>query len=157
MGPESPEVIEWLALRGGKLAVLSVENVMEQLKIYEAGGKLLRTIRLPAIGSIAGLAARPRSDELFYEFESFHIPPTIYRIDAASGKQEIWAQPKVPMDSGQFEVKQVWYASKDGTRVPMFLAYRKGTQLDGSHAALLTGYGGFEFSGLLAARDADDA
>ncbi|HYL10761.1 MAG TPA: prolyl oligopeptidase family serine peptidase [Candidatus Acidoferrales bacterium] len=146
--PESPAILEGLSLSGGKLAVRSVENVVEHLKVYEANGKLLRTIPLPAIGSIVGVASRSGSDELFYEFESFHIPPTIYRDDAASGKQEIWAQRKVPMDSSQFEVKQVWYTSKDGTRVPMFLAYRKGIQLDGSHPVLLTGYGGFDVSEL---------
>jgi prolyl oligopeptidase len=150
--PEGPAILEGLGLSGGKLAVRSVENVMEQLKVYEADGKLLRTIPLPAMGSIAGVASRSGSDELFYEFESFHIPPTIYRYGAASGKQEIWAQPKVPMDGSQFEVKQVWYTSKDGTRVPMFLAHRKGIELDGSHPALLTGYGGFDLSELPAYR-----
>ena len=146
--PEGPAVMEGLAVSGGKLAVLSVENVIEQLKIYEAGGKLLRTIPLPAIGSIGGPTSRAGSDELFYTFDSFHIPPTIYRYNTATGKQEIWAQSKVPMDSSAFEVRQVWYNSKDGTRVPMFLAYRKGIQLDGSNPTLLTGYGGFDLSEL---------
>ncbi len=146
--PEGSAILQGFGVTGGKLAVLYTENVMEQLKIYEAGGKLLRTIPLPAVGSIAGLASRAQSNELFYTFESFRIPPTIYRYDAASGKQEIWAQPKVPIDSNPSEVKQVWYTSKDGTRVPMFLAYHKGIELDASHPALLTGYGGFDLGEL---------
>jgi prolyl oligopeptidase len=84
--------------------------------------------------------------EAFFQFSSFHIPTTIYRYDVASGSQEVWARLNVPIDSDKFELKQVWYESKDKTKVPMFLLYAKGIKLDGSNPTLLTGYGGFDIS-----------
>jgi prolyl oligopeptidase len=81
--------------------------------------------------------------DAFIRYSSFAIPPTIYRYDSATAKQSVWAQVKVPVDSSKFELQQVWFASKDGTKVPMFLLHAKGMQLDGSSPTLLTGYGGF--------------
>jgi prolyl oligopeptidase len=144
--PEGPASLAAFSLVGGKLAVLSLENALSHLKLFEPGGKLLREVELPTLGSLSNLTGLWDSQEAFYSFDSFPIPPTIYRYDVASGGQEVWFQMHVPVESGKFEVKQVWYTSKDGTRVPMLLGHKKGLKLDGNNPVLLTGYGGFDVS-----------
>jgi len=144
--PESDAVIEGLNPAGGRLAVLFTQNGSSRVKVFEPNGKPRSEISLPAIGSVSGFSERWGSNEAFFRFESFYIPPTIYHYDMAKGTQEVWAQPVAPIESGKYEVKQVWYTSKDGTKVPMFLAYDRGIKLDGSNPTLLTGYGGFNVS-----------
>jgi prolyl oligopeptidase len=143
--PESDSAIESLTLGGGKLLVNYLENASSRIKVFDDTGKFLRDVSLPSFGS-AFVVARWASGEAFYGFSSFATPLTIYRYDVASGKQDLWARVKVPIDSEQFEVKQVWYESKDKTRVPMFLVHRKRLKLDGANPTLLTGYGGFNSS-----------
>jgi len=143
--PESSSAIESLTLGGGKLLVNYLENASSRIKVFDDTGKYLRDVSLPSVGS-ASVVARWAGVEAFYGFSSFATPLTIYRYDVASGKQDLWARVKVPIDSDQFEVKQVWYESKDKTRIPMFLVHRKGLKLDGSNPTLLTGYGGFNVS-----------
>jgi prolyl oligopeptidase len=143
---EGAATIEEVALTGGKLAVLSTENASSRASLYDASGKLIRAIALPAIGSVSGFSGRWGSHEAFYEFQSFHIPPTIYAYDVESGAQKVWAQTKIPFDSSRYEVKQVWYKSKDGTRVPMFLTLPHGAKPNGAMPTILYGYGGFEVS-----------
>ena len=89
------------------------------------------------------MAGRHESDEGFYSFSSFAQPTTIYRYSVANGKQDVWARINVPVNSAEIEVKQVWYASKDSTKIPMFLVYKKGLKLDRNRPVFLTGYGGF--------------
>lgn len=144
--PEGNAVIESVSLVGGKLVVNYTENASTRMKVFEPTGRHIRDIELPTIGSAGGVNGRWSSPEAFYSFTSFAVPSTIYRYDVATGKQIVWARLKVPIQSEKFEVKQVWCESKDGTRVPMFLLYLKGTKLDGSNPTLLTGYGGFDAS-----------
>ncbi|HEX2715286.1 MAG TPA: prolyl oligopeptidase family serine peptidase [Candidatus Acidoferrales bacterium] len=144
--PQSDAVIEDVAPVGGRLAVLLTQNASSRLKLYEPGGKLIRELELPAIGSVSSLGGRWTSKELFFTFESFHIPETIYRYDLAKHAQEVWARRAVPIESGKYDLKQAWYASKDGTKIPMFLVYPKGIKLDGTNPTLLGGYGGFNVS-----------
>lgn len=144
--PESKSVIESFDAAGGKLFVNYTENASSRVKVFDPNGKPVRDVALPALGSVSGIRGRWGSNEVFYAFTSFHIPATIYRYEAATGGQEIWAQLKVPIQADQFEVKQVWYESKDGTKAPMFLVFTKGIKLDGSSPVLLTGYGGFNVS-----------
>jgi len=143
--PESDAPADELSLMGGKLVVNYDRNVSSQIKVFEPDGKHVRDVALPAIGT-AYLDGRWESPEGFITFSSYPIPMTIYRYDMASGTEEVWARLKVPVDSDRLEVKQVWYESKDKTRIPMFLVCAKGMQLDGSRPTLLTGYGGFNFS-----------
>src|SRR5262249_58577960 len=140
--PEGENAIDNLSLAGGKLAVAVTENVINHVKLYDTNGKLLREINPPAPGSLSALRGTWDSSEAFYTFNSFHIPSTIYRYDVTAGKQTVWFQSPLPFEAGKYEVKQVWYPSKDGTKIPMFVAHVKGLKLDGSHPALLTGYGG---------------
>ena len=144
--PESDAVLEGFSLVGGKLAVRFSQNVIPHVKLLEPSGKLLREVPLPTLGSVSGLNGQWDSNEAFFSFTSYHIPPTIYRYDVATGKQTVWSELKVPIDTAKYEVKQVWYASKDGTKIPMFLAHAKGLKLDGKNPALLTGYGGFNLN-----------
>src|SRR5690242_19680230 len=144
--PESDAVLEGMSLVGGKLAVRFTQNVIPHVKLLEPGGKLLRELPLPALGSISGINGQWDSSEAFFSFTSYHIPPTIYRYDVATGKQTVWSQLQVPIETDRYEVKQVWYTSKDGTKIPMFLAHAKNLKLDGKNPVLLTGYGGFNLA-----------
>jgi prolyl oligopeptidase len=146
--PESEAVLQNVSAVGGKLFALYLKNVISELKIFSAEGKPAGEIKLPALGVVSGMSGRWSSAEGFYSFSSFAYPPTSYRYDVSTGRQEVWFRQQVPLRSDQFEVKQVWYQSKDGTRVPMFVAHRKGMKLDGSNPALLHGYGGFNLSQL---------
>jgi prolyl oligopeptidase len=144
--PESSSVIEGLALAGGKLVVVYTENASSRIRVFDAKGKFLRDVPLPAIGSMAGFSSRWGGNQAFYGYTSFHIPFLIQQYEVATGKQEVWAQLKVPIHTEKLEVQQVWYVSKDGTRVPMFVLAQKGIKLDGARPTLLTGYGGFNLT-----------
>ncbi len=144
--PEQKSVMNNYSLVGGKLFVEYLENVSSRLQLHEASGKFIKEIKLPTIGSASGMAGEWAKSEAFYTFTSFAQPTTIYRYDVASGKQTVFAQIKVPINSAMIEVKQVWFNSKDSTRVPMFLVYKKGLKLDGNNPVYLTGYGGFNVS-----------
>jgi prolyl oligopeptidase len=144
--PESDVPIESFSLAGGRLFVRYIRNASSQVKVFDAGGAQIRDVELPTMGSIEGFTGRWASKEAFYGFSSFPIPQRIYRYDTETGKQSVWAETHVPIDGGKLEVKQVGYSSKDKTRIPMFLMYRKGTKLDGNNPTLLTGYGGFNLN-----------
>jgi prolyl oligopeptidase len=144
--PEAKGVIEGFSIAGGKLFVNYLEDVKSRLKIFTADGKLEGEIPLPSIGSASGMQGRWSSDEAFFQFTSFHIPNTIFRYDVAKGVLKEWFRLPVPIRSDDFEVKQVWYKSKDGTRVPMSLLHKKGLKRDGNRPVLLSGYGGFNVS-----------
>ena len=144
--PESTSVINGFSLAGGKIFVSYLENVSSRIRVFDPSGSHIRDIAFPTLGSASGISGDWKNDEAFYSFNSFGQPATIYRYQAGSGKQEVWARNDVPMKSDELDVKQVWYPSKDGTRIPMFLVHKKGIKLDGSHPTLLTGYGGFDVS-----------
>jgi prolyl oligopeptidase len=146
--PESEGAIENISLVGGRLAVSEIKDVIVRTKLYSPDGKLSGEIKPPTLGSLGSLSGAWDSKESFFSFNSFHMPVTIYRYDVATGQRTVWFQAKVPLDAEKYEVTQVWYPSKDGTKIPMFLAHAKGLKLDGSHPTLLTGYGGFNVSSL---------
>jgi prolyl oligopeptidase len=121
-------------------------DVKPETTIYTLDGKKTGTIAYPGIGSGSVVFGRADSETGFYTFSSFIVPPTIYRYDVDTGKTAVWTRSKTPFDSDKYEVKQVFYTSKDGTRVPMFIAGRKGLKMDGKAPLLMTGYGGFLIS-----------
>jgi len=141
--PESDIAIENSAFVGSKVLVLYVRNASSEVKVFSADGKAEGSISLPTLGGITQVSGRWEGREAFFDFSSYVFPYTVYSYDTASRKPAIWAQVKAPVKSADFEVRQVWFSSKDGTKVPMFLVYRKGLKLDGSNPALMTGYGGF--------------
>ena len=139
-------VIEAFVPACGRLLVSTLENASSRLLMFGPSGEDAREIPLEGIGSVAGLTGRWEGTEFFFGFSSFHVPFTIHRYDVASSKQEMWWRVRIPVRSSRFETKQVWFNSKDGTRVPMFVVHEKGIKLDGTRPALLTGYGGFNIS-----------
>ncbi len=146
--PEGPTVLNGVALVGGKLFASYLDSVQRRIRIFDAAGRRLGDVPLPAIGTSGGMAGTWDRDEAFYAFSSFAQPTTIYRYDTGTGAQAVWARLAVPVSSDPVEVRQVWYSSRDGTRVPMFVAHRRGLPLDGRNPTLLTGYGGFNSSSL---------
>ncbi len=116
------------------------------MKIFDLTGKPVRDIEFPGIGSASGFAGKAKDKETFYAFTSFTRPTTIYRYDLVTGMSTRFRQPKVEFDPNEYETKQVFYNSKDGTRVPMFITSKKGIKLDGKNPTYLYGYGGFDIS-----------
>ncbi len=151
--PESESRLEDFRLAGGKIIAQYSHNASSELKVFEADGKPAGEITLPALGDLSGITGRWRNSEAFLSFQSFAIPATIYGYDIPQHTLTVWAKPAVPIHANEFEVKQVWYESKDKTRVPMFLFYKKGLRLDGSNPTLMTAYGGFDSSETPAFRD----
>jgi prolyl oligopeptidase len=144
--PEGKDVISSFSIVGGKLFVTGLHDVITQTQIYTLEGKQVGTITYPSMGSASSLSGRAASREGFYSFESFNISPTIYHYDVETGKTDIFAKPQVPFASDEYEVQQVFYKSKDGTRIPMFITSKKGLKRDGNAPALMFAYGGFNIS-----------
>ena len=145
--PQAGGVLKDAELWGGKIFAQYEQNATSQLKIFDLGGVLLSSLALPVIGSVFASQGKWDRDEVFYGFESFTIPPSIYRYDLKSGKTTLWAKVDAPaIDPAAYEVQQEWYHSKDGTRVPIFVVAKKGLKKDGQNPTLLTGYGGFDIS-----------
>jgi len=144
--PESDATLDSMTVAGGKILVSYVKNVSSVVKIFQPDGKPAGEVAFPSLGSTEGIQSRWENHNAFIGYSSFAVPYEIYRYDVSTGKQSVWAQTKVPVDSKNFEVEQVWFPSKDGTRIPMFLIHGKGVKLDGSNPTLLTGYGGFVVS-----------
>jgi prolyl oligopeptidase len=142
--PERPEPLESAQTGGAKLFATYLKDVATRAYVYDLSGNLENEIALPGLGAAAGFGGPHDATFVFYTFNSLNVPPTIFRYDIATRASTVFRQPQVPgYDPGKFETKQVFYASKDGTRVPMFLVHRKGLVLDGANPTLLYGYGGF--------------
>ena len=146
--PEGKDVIEGVSLVDRKLYVLRLHDVKSELTAYSLDGKETGKIDLPGIGAGSDLSGRAEEKDGFYTFQSIITPPTTYFYNTTTGKSEVFNKSVVPFDSSQYELKEVFYNSKDGTRVPMFIAGKKGLPRDGSARLLMTGYGGFALSEL---------
>jgi prolyl oligopeptidase len=144
--PESKEALQSSTHVNHKFILNYLKDAYTQVRIYDLAGKLLNEVQLPGIGSAEGFGGKATSTETFYSFTGFTTPTTIYRYDTVSGKSTVFRQPKVDFNPVAFETKQVFYESKDGTKVPMFITYKKGLKLDGNNPTYLYGYGGFNVS-----------
>jgi len=144
--PEATEAIEDFSIVGGKVYVTRLKDVISQTSIYTLDGKSAGTVSYDGIVSASGVYGRTTDRYGFFSVQSFIQPPTLYRLDTNTGKRDVFAQPSVPFDSSQYELKQVFFKSKDGTQVPMFIAGKKGLKQDGTERLLMTGYGGFNLS-----------
>ena len=141
---ERPEPLENATTAGGKLFAMYLKDVTTRAYVHDLDGKLENEIALPGLGSAGGFHGPHDAAFVFYTFNSLNVPPTIYRYDIATRASSVFRAPQVPAyDASEFETRQVFYASKDGTRIPMFLVHRKGLELDGNNPTLLYGYGGF--------------
>ncbi|MEM7167815.1 MAG: prolyl oligopeptidase family serine peptidase [Planctomycetota bacterium] len=144
--PESEDTLEEVHAVGGHFIASYLKDAQTVVRIFDTSGKLLRELQLPGIGSANGFSGRQDSPETFYSFTSFTHPTTIYRYDVASDESVLLHTPKVDFDPADYEVNQVFYRSKDDTRVPMFLIHKKGLKKDGNRPVMLYGYGGFNIS-----------
>jgi prolyl oligopeptidase len=144
--PQSQDVLESVALIGGRFVADYMQDAHSRLSVFDTAGAHLTDIGLPSLGAVAGLSGRADSPELFYAFTSFLYPTTIFRYDVATDQGSVWKAPHLDFDPSRYVTEQVFYRSKDSTRVPMFLTYRKGLQRDSSNPVYLTAYGGFDIS-----------
>jgi prolyl oligopeptidase len=142
--PEGPDAIDDFSIVGGKLYVKRLKDVNTEITAYTLDGKPAGDLAMDGLGSATAVSGRATDRYGFFTFESFIVPPTIYRLDTTTGRREVFAQPRIPFDSSQYELSQVFFQSKDGTRVPMFVAGKKGLKRDGTVRLLMTGYGGFD-------------
>ncbi|MBI1189771.1 MAG: prolyl oligopeptidase family serine peptidase [Tepidisphaera sp.] len=137
-------VIQGVSIAGGRVAVTYMVNASTQIDLFDLTGAPKGTLRLPGIGT-AGLSTEKDRSEAYLSFSSFNYPPSIFRVDLASpdAEPELWERPDVPVNPDSAVVKQVWYTSKDGTKVSMFIVHKKGLNLNGDNPTILYGYGGF--------------
>ncbi len=146
--PQGADVLESVALIGGRFVADYMHDAYSVLAVYDTAGAKVADIALPTLGAVSGISGRADSPEMFYAFTSFLYPTTIFRYDVATGQGAVWKAPHIDFDASKYETRQVFYNSKDGTRVPMFLTYRKGIARDGSNPVYLTAYGGFDINTL---------
>jgi prolyl oligopeptidase len=143
---EAKDTLQSVNLVGNLFVCGYLQDAHTQVKLYTVAGEFLRDIPFPTLGAATGFGGKRTDTETFYGFSSFATPPSIYRYDLLTGKTELLRQAKVDIDPSAYEVRQVFYPSKDGTRIPMFLTMKKGTQLNSENPVLLYGYGGFNIS-----------
>ena len=144
--PEAAEAIQSVDLAGDLFIVSYLKDAVTRVRLFRTDGSHERDVAFPGIGSAFGFNGKRSSTEVFYVWTSFNAPPTIYRYDLATGGSVMWQRPKVAFKPEDYVVKQVFYQSKDGTRVPMFITHRKDVRPDGNRPTLLYGYGGFRVS-----------
>jgi len=144
--PEQKTVLESVEIIDGKFFCLYLKDAAHRLFAHDLSGKLLYEVKLPTLGSVISLTGSKDDSEAFYTFSSFTFPPTIYRFDADKNVSEIFQKAQVKFQPENFVTEQVFYTAKDGTKVPMFLSYRKGMKKDGKNPLMLYGYGGFNIS-----------
>jgi len=144
--PEKLEVLSGAGMAGGKLFCSYLKDASTKVFQHEPDGALIREVALPGLGSAGGFGGWKDDRVVFYTFTSYNYPTTIFKFDIASGASEVFRKPEVKFNPEDFTVKQVFYASKDGTKVPMFIVHKKGLALDGGNPCFLTAYGGFNIS-----------
>jgi prolyl oligopeptidase len=141
--PQAPDVIEGSQIVHNTFVIRYLHDAYSQLRLFALDGRPLGDVPLPTLGSIVQVTGERRDDEMFYAFTSFLYPTTIFRHDFTTGRSAVFKAPEIAFDPSGYETAQVFYHSKDGTRVPMFLTYKKGLKRDGSNPTYLYGYGGF--------------
>jgi prolyl oligopeptidase len=144
--PEKPEVLSGAGTASGFMFCDYLKDANTKIYQHKLDGTLVREIELPALGSAGGFGGKRDEKTLFYSFTSFTYPPTIYKFDPATGASEVFRKSEVKFDPSAYETKQVFCASKDGTKVPMFIVHKKGLALDGKNPTFLYAYGGFNIS-----------
>jgi prolyl oligopeptidase len=143
---QGPDKLEFSNVVNNSFLLGYLKDARTEVRVHDLSGQFLRNVDLPGIGTALGFGGKRKDKETFYAFTSFISPTTIYRYDPQAAKSAIFRQPRVDFDAARYETKQVFYNSKDGTRVPMFLTYKKGIKLDGQNPVLLYAYGGFDIS-----------
>ena len=144
--PQAKETLRSISFINNSFVANYLKDAYSQIKIFDVKGKFMRRVNLPGIGSAGGFGGKRFDRNTFYSYSSFNTPPTIYRYDMKTGKSKVFRRAKVDFNANDYQVKQVFYPSKDGTKIPMFIVHKKGIKLDGNNPTLLYGYGGFNVS-----------
>jgi prolyl oligopeptidase len=141
--PESQDTLQHVSVVNGSFVATYLHDATTSVKVFDLNGKFVRDVQLPGLGTSMGFAGRRAYKETYYAFTSYNMPATIYRLDLTSYESKVWKQPQLKFNPQDFETKQVFFTSKDGTKVPMFLTAKKGIKQDGLNPTYLYGYGGF--------------
>ena len=144
--PEKKQTLVYSSMAGGQLFLQYLKDVAAQVQVYSTGGKLIRGIELPGLGNTAGFDGLKDDTVVFYTYNSLNYPTHIFKYNIATGKSSLYRKPEIIFDPEDYVVKQEFFKSKDGTRVPMFIVHKKDVQRDGSNPTLMYGYGGFNIS-----------
>lgn len=145
--PEQPDMtLSGVTMTGGRLFANYMKDASTRIKVFDLGGKFLHDVQLPGIGTAGGFGGKKDHTETFYTFASFTTPAEIYRYDIATNTSTLLRKSEVKFNADDYETKQVWYQSKDGTKIPMFIVHKKGIELNGKNPTMLYGYGGFNIS-----------
>ncbi|WP_242921996.1 prolyl oligopeptidase family serine peptidase [Pontibacter liquoris] len=144
--PESADVMTGVSLVGGRIIATYMKDASSLVTVFDTKGKQLNKVELPGIGTVGGFSGKKEDQETFFTFTSFTYPPTIYRYDVPKNKVTLFRKSEVDINTDAFETKQVFYTSKDGTKVPMFIVHKKGLVLNGNNPTMLYAYGGFNIS-----------
>jgi prolyl oligopeptidase len=144
--PQTDKVIQSVSSVGNRIIVSYMKDATSQVVVYDQNGKQLNEVQLPTLGTVSGFRGDKNDKEVFFTFTSFTYPPTIYHYDIATNKVTQFRKTEINVDTDAFKTKQVFYTSKDGTKVPMFIVHKKGLVLDGTNPTYLYAYGGFNIS-----------
>jgi prolyl oligopeptidase len=144
--PEADETLEAVSILAGRFVATYLKDARSQVRILSLAGELEREVELPGLGTVTGFSGHRRDRQTFFLFTSYTTPSTVYHYDLDRAESRVFRRPRVPFDPACYETRQVFFTSKDGTRVPMFVTARKGLALDGENPTLLHGYGGFDVS-----------
>jgi prolyl oligopeptidase len=131
---------------GGYIFAHYMVDAISKVEQYDYSGKLIRTVDLPGVGTASGFGSKREEKELYYSFTNYNTPGSIYKLNVEDGKSELYWSPKIDFNPADYESKQIFYSSKDGTKVPMIITYKKGLKMDGKNPTILYGYGGFNIS-----------
>jgi prolyl oligopeptidase len=143
---ESSDTLAGADIINNQLVLEYLKDARSVVRVHDLKGKLVREIKLPGIGTVGGLSGKRGDTETFYSFAGFTTPTTIYRLNLKTGQSTVFRQPKVDFNPADYETRQQFYTSRDGTKVPMFIVSKKGLKMDGSNPTYLYGYGGFNIS-----------
>ena len=144
--PQIADTLQGVSVVNQQFIASYLQDARSVVKVFALDGSPIRDVALPGLGTVSGFGGKRADTETFFSFASFTTPGTIYRCDLPTGQSTLFRQPKLDFDAAAYETKQVFYVSKDGTRIPMFLVYKRGLKLDGQNPTLLYGYGGFNIS-----------
>ena len=144
--PEADEVLRGVNFVNNQFVASYLKDAVTKVRIFDTRGRAVRDVKFPSLGSAGGFGGKREYTETFYTFSSFAVPPSVYRYDLRTGKSTLLRQAKVGFDPDDYTTTRVFYPSKDGTKVPLFLTHKKDIKLDGSNPTLLYGYGGFDIS-----------
>jgi prolyl oligopeptidase len=144
--PETNETLEGVGILNNQFVVDYLKDARSQVKVFNLDGSLIRELALPGIGSVGGFSGKRDDTDTFYTFTGFTTPPTIYHYDMITRESKLFRQPEVDFNPEDYQTQQIFYSSKDGTQIPMFITHKKGITLDGNNPTYLYGYGGFNVS-----------